>query len=115
MAYLIAKVPENVLDRAASLEEIACAGEVCGEMVHIFPPSLSSKERGAYRSTECGSRGQETNLGVVGIGVEHVVGHACGHVEVGHLLEHLPVLIPGQGETGETLRSHSGLAVEVGG
>ena len=114
MADFIAEIPQDIGHGAATLQEVACAGKVCGEVIHVLPPGLSSQERGADAVREAGSRGQETDLGIVGVGVEHIVGHSLGHVEVGDFLEHLPVLVPCQGETGETFRSDSRFAIDVG-
>ena len=115
VAHFVAGVPQHVHDRKAALQQIGGAGQVAGEIRHVFPPGLSPEERRPDLVAEAGSRREEVHLRIVGIRVEHIVGDSLGHIQVGHFLEHLPVFVPGEVEGGETFRSHPALAVQVGG
>ena len=115
VAHFVAQVPEHVHHRLAAFLHIADTGQVTGEPGHVRPPGLPAQEGRADTVPETGSRRQEAHLGVVGIGMEDVVGYALGHVQVGHLLEHLPVLVPVQVKTGEALGRHPLFPVNMGG
>ena len=45
------------------------------------------------------------------IGVEHKVGHAVQQILVGHVLQHLPVFVPGEDKRGERFCRYTGFAV----
>ena len=93
--HLVTQIPQHVICRAAALEHVAAAGKVGRKLGHVAPPRLPAQERRA--DTGAGERGagrQEPYLRVVGIGMENQMGHTLGHIDVGHLLQVTPILVP---------------------
>ena len=114
MVHFVAEIPQHVRYRVSGLHHIAAARQIVGEAVHIGPPCLSAQERCAYAlAAERGARGQKTYLRIVGVGVEHKVRHALGHVGVGNRFQVFEFLLPCHGERCECLGGHALLAVHA--